>query len=311
MIPINIGPVTGTAFGSSDELERIEVNAKANNTFFSKWYNRNHIIFNNDEIFARLVNLVRIYDKRGISLSRNIPTLASALELVYRNNKQQLHDTIVGKMLIIPVYNDTHNIVEVMYSNHTDLNYNMDALINSTSIVIINVKLLSKVIAKYDKRGIDTNRLITRELMIPIATRMTDHAIFNVITDIRNPADWVKNNGSFYMYDLNGYIDSHRTNITKAVVNLDTNPLDVLAGIPVSNPVEYLNIEDNYIDNLLWINLFVYNNIVSKARRINRDKLYDKFDKGYSLYSPRGRGDKYFGSCSSELLDLLQDEKFI
>ncbi len=311
MIPIDIGPVTGTDFGSSDELSRIREISDANFRAYQSYHQSNPITQQNDSLFVRLVHIVNNYHKRGLNVESLIPNIAMHLDLVYRNYKQELHQTDWGKLLMVPVYDNSVDLFKVLYSNNVELNYNREALIQSHSFVTINIKLLLDLIKYYSKRGRTVSEMITTEIGIPLTKAITDYAMFNVITNIDELEKPEAPQHKFYMENLGKYIYDRRSQVKSAVTNLDLNPLDVLDNLPISTKVRYHLIEDDYIDNLLWINLMSYHAIVSNSAKINKENLYDKFYKSYSLYKPRGRGDKYFTNASSELLDLLEEVKFI
>ena len=309
MIPLDTGLLTGATFGSSNELIRIQEIDTQNFKAYQSWFKNNPNIYQNDSIFVRLINLVLEYQRRELSIRNLIPNIAQQLELVYRNQYQSLHSTDMGNLVIIPVYEKGGELTTVLYSNATDLNYNRYMVIDTISIVTINIHTLESLLSKDDVLSINT--LVTNEIMVPLHRKITDYAIFNNITGI----DTLKKGGvprhDFYMNDLNKFVFSRRKRISRAVSKLDTTPLDVLNSLPIKGVLKINYIEDDYIDNLLWINLLSYHMIVSGAGKINREGLYTKYERSYSLYKPRGRGDKYFGNASTELLDALEEINFI
>lgn len=311
MIPLNIGTVTGTTFGSSDELSRIKTLTNNNFEYFRKWFEHNPEIFQNDELLVQLITIVQDYINRGLNVRFLLPNLAQHLQLVYRNQFQRLHQTHLGNLLIIPTWDNEEKLFTVLYSDAIDLNYNREALISTTSFVTINIKYLVTLLRDYRRYEIGTNEFITMEMTIPLHKEITNWAVYNKIVDIRYIEKTKKQDELFYIYDVNKFVFERRGAIERSVSYKNMQPLDVLANLPISDNIKWQTIDDEYIDNLLWINLFTFHNIVTNAQKLNNDKFYRRFFRSYSLYEPRGRGDKYFGNTCTKLLDYLQDTKFI
>ncbi len=309
MIPINIGLDTGTGFGSSVDLTRIqEVNDK-NYRAYQSYYAKNPVFYPTDNVFFRFVTMLKEYEDHKLRIEPLIPNLCLILELVHHSMPQVLHPTHLGNLLLIPIYNDGIDLFTVLYSDATDLNYGN--IIDTTSFVTVNVKLLASLVKMYTRRSFDIYRLLTKEITIPLFKAITDYAVFNVITNIKTVKKASKPNHPFYMENLNRITYMARRKILNSVNGLDTNPPDVLRSLPLTFPMRFNVIEDSYINNLIWLNLISFHKIIANCSKINREQLYVKYYRNFKLYKPNGRGDSYFSSASSELLDYLEKIKFI
>lgn len=311
MIPIQIGPSSGTSFGSSDELKRIEVYSKAGYKNFKNFYSRNPKLHGNDDFFVKLISIVSRLDSHGFSPNDMQSAVSESLDLVYRTSKQELHDTHLGKLLVIPVYEDKGELFDVIYSNSTNLNYDLESIISTVSFVTINIAVLAERLRKVVFDGLDASRFIMTNITIPMMYKINSHAIFNTITSLDTFTPKGTSSPPFYIFNLEKYVAKFTKRLGKVVTNLDTMPLDAIANMPSEDKISFVRIDDMYVGNLLWINLFAYHNIIRKCGNINRESLYNKYWKTFMLYEPRGRGDSYFSVASSELLDVLEDEKFI
>lgn len=311
MVPINIGLDTGAGFGSSDILSNISEYSTVNFNTFSNWTSRNPTVFQNDSIFVRMATLMLEYRSLKLSVKDMLPALSQSLGLVHRVLPQELHSTHLGKLLIIPEHRRDDILFKVLYSDSTDVSYDGEAIIDTCSFVSINVRVLSDLVYNYTKMGKSFNSLISSEITPKLTGLITNYAIFNCVTGIGDIKLLPPSQTNYRIINLNKIMYMNRKSLLRKVNNLDTTPVDVLRNVPTGLRITFDQIEDHYIDNLLWINLIGYKKIVDNGQRINKDGFYSKYYRSYSLYKPRGRGDSYFSKCSTELLDRLQDSNLI
>jgi len=310
MIPINLGIETGAGFGSSDVLKRIGVYSESNFQYYSKFYSKNPIIYKNDSLFVRMVNILSDYIGLGLDIERYIPQLALNLSLVYRNKKQVLHETEYGNLLIVPEYTKDVDVIQVLYTDATEVNYNQSGLIDTTTIVSINIRRLEDIVKKHIKKGDSIYDLITNEINTPLMRKISDFALYNVLTGIEHYTGGDAPDHRFYMYDLASLIDKNSSAIFRSIRNKDTGPLDVIKALPLHD-IKWRVIEDDYIDNLLWINLISYRAFVINGMRINEEKLYRKYLTYYSRWGPRDVNDKFFSVADAKLKSRLEYIGFV
>lgn len=293
------GSSTGTTISKSNNIIRLENRIESNIESFIQYHWGKAIKFNNSHTLSTICNTVQQYfggtpEQTYENVRQNLRHIANLFNVVYPGVKQAPQDVLLGKDYLIHkefevtflngTVKDHESILKLYYHDQTSLR--IQDYINgmeSNSLLAIDIPLLASVMhrSKISKElgytELDINEFITEFLIIPLSYDVINIALLNRFEldslDLTYPDDEdvylnlpYRHDSITKLYELaKKDYRQHFGSLTKTQLS------DLYFNLPMlnSNTGYRIEVNDYYMDSLMWINAVSEVNLYNKLTALN------------------------------------------